>query len=915
MRFFFLLLVSVCYGQVPVHTQHYPNNHMSSLDYTIGEPYSLVPYLQTWLRQRFDLVIGSGTVVMNGVCNPWCFDAHGPQTYWAAYTDGLSGEAGQSETPMYLIRQTATNHGWDFEKMVFHTSVDMTGNGPTLNNKFDSFDTSGNGALLYSGSTFTDVTSQTYYGGGTTVASTLYLGYMVPFDQFIVSLTTARVSGSVTYKYWNGTSWAALSNHFVDGTSAFTTSGTVSWYPPSDWTMTALNSGTNAKYWVQVVVTGAGTSPVYSTIKAVDWSTIAAGNATAGWSSTDSNRINVGTPIEYNPTPPSGQSAHFPYQSRIPRNTTGALFGNVSNVQGGLRAWATFLVDQTATQISGSTNYDSQYWDDAAQNTCPLPLCAANYTNYDINTTGCASGTACWFREYALNMAQTVADGKTRWGSNFATFANSDQPGNQDTSNHLMPNNFLEYSTGPIYGAYVNYTSTYDPTNPPWAPYDSSLPTPNPNGNLYYFMCNDPWTIPPLSIPPFWTSYHYYDHGNRGPIGCLAMDAIGHTSLSGFGYVGGANTPNGYQDVDEVFVYQTPTTITTALNQDLTGSVQTVKLASTSPCLSTYNTGSYVQIGGNTSQDVLIGKIGQVWYLHANGNYYEETANLRNGYAPQLFNSGNNGFVMGDSNKYSSAYFTFSQTLTSGSVVWTYWNGTTWSPLTVTDGTSNFTTNGTVTWTPPSDWATKAIIGDSGTVTAYYVRAQESGDIGTLLAYSSEWVTLTTEVQKVYNNYSIGATATCFNAVHLSISPAPAASHVYAWTRWFTAMGTDLGTPTGARQIPWKTGGPPDNTSNLTCTSTDCSDTWRRDFTKCIVLWREWRQGVTQEAEFDTYSKSLSLGGTYYPLYADGSTGSGITSIQLRGAEGAILMSNPITATNSVSTQGQVKFSGQVTVQ
>jgi len=55
-------------------------------------------------------------------------------------------------------------------------------------------------------------------------------------------------------------------------------------------------------------------------------------------------------------------------------------------------------------------------------------------------------------------------------------------------------------------------------------------------------------------------------------------------------------------------------------------------------------------------------------------------------------------------------------------IVWEYWNGTSWSTLTVTDGTNGFRNSGTnnVSFTPPADWAKTTVQGK----TAYWVRAR-----------------------------------------------------------------------------------------------------------------------------------------------------------------------------------------------
>src|SRR5712691_6573531 len=55
--------------------------------------------------------------------------------------------------------------------------------------------------------------------------------------------------------------------------------------------------------------------------------------------------------------------------------------------------------------------------------------------------------------------------------------------------------------------------------------------------------------------------------------------------------------------------------------------------------------------------------------------------------------------------------------------VFEYWNGSAWTTLTVTDGTSAFTANGAVTWTAPGSWATTAV----NSTTLYWVRVRYTG--------------------------------------------------------------------------------------------------------------------------------------------------------------------------------------------
>lgn len=77
----------------------------------------------------------------------------------------------------------------------------------------------------------------------------------------------------------------------------------------------------------------------------------------------------------------------------------------------------------------------------------------------------------------------------------------------------------------------------------------------------------------------------------------------------------------------------------------------------------------------------------------------------------------------GHSSKFTSLTFGLAVNGSAATYVWEYWNGTTWSTLTVTDGTTGFTTSGTVTWTSPIDWATTAV----NAVTEYWVRVRFTG--------------------------------------------------------------------------------------------------------------------------------------------------------------------------------------------
>src|SRR5262249_27839730 len=130
--------------------------------------------------------------------------------------------------------------------------------------------------------------------------------------------------------------------------------------------------------------------------------------------------------------------------------------------------------------------------------------------------------------------------------------------------------------------------------------------------------------------------------------------------------------------------------------------------------------------------------------------------------------------------------------------------------------------------------------------------------------------------------------------------PIPPLSQMYRWGAWFPAVTMNIGSPVGSRNLRWKRA--TDITTVSDCDRLTCADVWRRDFTKAVVLVRPYCGGGCNDGELDAPSKPMCInsadvypactGGPWYPLQADGSLASGITSIQLRAAEGAILMTS-----------------------
>jgi hypothetical protein len=90
----------------------------------------------------------------------------------------------------------------------------------------------------------------------------------------------------------------------------------------------------------------------------------------------------------------------------------------------------------------------------------------------------------------------------------------------------------------------------------------------------------------------------------------------------------------------------------------------------------------------------------------------------------------NDFFALGSRRKFTKLSIDVGTAGTTGVVAWEYWDSSTWSSLSATDGTNSFKNSGvnTVTWTMPTDWA--ALDLNDGEE-LYYVRARITTTYGT----------------------------------------------------------------------------------------------------------------------------------------------------------------------------------------
>ncbi len=162
---------------------------------------------------------------------------------------------------------------------------------------------------------------------------------------------------------------------------------------------------------------------------------------------------------------------------------------------------------------------------------------------------------------------------------------------------------------------------------------------------------------------------------------------------------------------------------------------------------------------------------------------------------------------------------------------------------------------------------------------------------------TNHWHTYT----PILGNYPAGTVVQWAEMGHQATDPVPSASNIFYWANHFPAMDVDLGAPDpngwnkGQRDTAYLVNKAASGNPSGCVAPYDCPEFWRRDFTNAIVISHVFHDG-NKPSELTTYGPvvPIPLQGTYYPLRADGTTDPGITQLQLRAGEAAILMKTSV---------------------
>ena len=436
-----------------------------------------------------------------------------------------------SPAELLKMKNWAVANGVQYEDMLLHAKVDYTSAiNPAWSrmDKFDNFE-GFNGILRTADEVaYTDLTS-TAYSSNVTWQNTMYVGYEEAFDQINLTLSSPGSGVTRTWEYWDGSAWSALTVN--DGTTSFTVNGRVSFVPPANWARRQVNAS-RSKYFVRCRISSASSSPVTNSVKGDDWLR-GANNLCRGWAGTDSGVVNTGE-LKYNPTPPAGAAAKFPYQSRITYWSINHFAANPADFQSmsgvAARTWAKYVAYHIITTVS-ATGHDGVMCDDGEKNVASDGI-ASTSTDFVDRTTN------TWQVESENKYGDIVTevrllDPSIKVGINAQ---NKTYVRQGDWS--LAEYHTFNWKTGSPAGIVASVAV-------PVMAYDDYLPANNTSGIVGVLIYQDTSDVV-VGKTAVW------DRGHRGPLVALSKHYIGANNNTVFSYYSRGGYI--YSETDEVYI-------------------------------------------------------------------------------------------------------------------------------------------------------------------------------------------------------------------------------------------------------------------------------------------------------------------------------------------------------------------------
>jgi hypothetical protein len=470
-----------------------------------------------WVKERFSFKIDGRNPVDSNI-------------HWDSYYD-IYGPGSIAE--LLLMKDWAATNGVKYEEMLLHAKVNFTSAVNPAWSQMDRFDNfeGANGILRSSDDVaYTDLTAAAY-SSNVTWQNSMYVGYEEAFDQINLVLSTPGRDITRVWEYWNGSSWTAVK--IADGSRTFTVSGRVSFTPPADWARKVIH-GSRSKYFVRCRITEAATNPVTSAVKGDNWLR-GAGNLSRGWDATSDTVVNSGE-LKYNPTPPAGSAAKFPYQSRFSYWSSNHFVANPADFQTisgtSSRSWAKYAAYRINSKVTNS-GFTGVMCDDGERNTTLDGIASTDTDLVDKTLNSWSMEIENRYRDivaftHELNPAVKV-------GIN-AQIKSLVKIGDWNLAEYYNSN----WKTGDFRGITVT-DNVVNKMN-----YDDYLPVNNPAGVQGVLIYQDTADIVPNRPTIVW------NRGNRGPIVALSKHYIGMNDNTIFSYYSRGGFY--YNETDEVYL-------------------------------------------------------------------------------------------------------------------------------------------------------------------------------------------------------------------------------------------------------------------------------------------------------------------------------------------------------------------------
>jgi len=499
------------------------------------------------------------------------------------------------------------------------------------------------------------------------------------FGSAYFTISQAAVDSGFAVQYWNGSAWTSLT--ITDGTSALTTSGTITFVPPTDWAQTTVNS--QSRFWIRLSATSV-TTAAKATLTLPEYNlplqvAVNANDATPVLAVSTAGNVGIGTA---SPTALLSVGAGSLFQV----NSSGAVTAV------GITSSAALTISSGGASITGGINNN-----------------AGGITN-----TGAIAGAT----SIAYNSTLTQS------GSGTNTFT-----GNVVNSASGAASTPAELLSGTYYTGGSGSTTTPQFLIQPAGTTSSSWNTAGTGigedavtgfvGNLIDLQVagNSKFAVN--------SGGNTTISGNTQVFNALQIsNAMGGTATTAIVVQRNATTQQGIVFAEQqtaaasglLYGAAVRSAGATSENVNLESGIST---STNNRGIANVPYGALV-VGSNyttldTTSKVVISNSRFVQVAYFNGAAYTNDANASSttgATAYTVLAGPSDFFYMGSELPFSSAYFNISQAAVASGFTAQYWNGSAWTTLTLaTDGTSGLTTSGKITFAPPTAWAPTIVNG------------------------------------------------------------------------------------------------------------------------------------------------------------------------------------------------------------